>query len=137
MLFTAILWPAIGPLVARGETRQILRTIMRGGVHDKRVLSAELIEELYRSGARPGHARALRSLSREWRSFVRVCERYARIEVPVTLVYGEDDWSRPAEREANQRRIPGARLVTLECCRHFATLDQPDAIAGLIASERE
>lgn len=137
VLFTAILWPAIGPLVAHGETRQILRTVMRGGVHDKHALSAELIEELYRSGGRPGHARALRSLSREWRSFVRARHGYARIEVPVTLVYGENDWSRPGEREANQRAIAGARLVTIKRCGHFATLDRPDAIAGLIASERQ
>ncbi len=135
VLFTAILWPAIGPLVARGETKQILRTVMRGGVHDKRAISAGLLDELHKSGRRPGHPRALRSLSREWRSFVGARERYAQITVPVTLVYGAQDWSRHAEREANRRAIPGARLVTIERCGHFATLDQPDAISDLIASE--
>jgi pimeloyl-ACP methyl ester carboxylesterase len=135
VLFTAILWPVIGPLVARGETRPILRSVMSGGVHDRKRLSAPLLEELHRSGKQPGHAQALRSLSREWRSFVRGAGRYGQIVVPVTLVYGESDWSRPAERDANGRAIPGARLVTIERCGHFATLDQPDILAGLVSSD--
>jgi pimeloyl-ACP methyl ester carboxylesterase len=132
-LFTAILWPAAGELVARGETRPILRTLLDGGVQDTRVLTPELVEELYRSGKRPGHARALRSLCRSWRSFIAARDRYTDIEVPVTLVYGDHDWSRSAERDANGDSIPGARVVLLEDCGHFASLEQPDAIAELIS----
>jgi pimeloyl-ACP methyl ester carboxylesterase len=53
----------------------------------------------------------------------------------VTLVYGDHDWSRPAEREANARAIRGADVVTLARCGHFASLEQPDAVARLIAAE--
>jgi pimeloyl-ACP methyl ester carboxylesterase len=134
VLFTAILWPAVGPFVAGAETRPILRSVMRGGVYDERSLGAELLEELHRSGARPGHARALRSLSREWRSFTRARDGYAQIEAPVTLVYGAGDWSRSTERDANRRAIPGARFLTIEDCGHFATLDQPQAIADVITA---
>jgi pimeloyl-ACP methyl ester carboxylesterase len=134
-LFTAILWPGIGAAVAGGETRAILRGVMTGGVRDARALRPELLEELYRSGSRPGHARALRSLCREWRSFVAARERYPHIDVPVTLVYGDHDWSRPAERDGNRLAIPGAQFITLEHCGHFASLEQPAAIARLIASE--
>ena len=38
----------------------------------------------------------------------------------------------PAERAANARAIPGARLVTLTATGHFASLDKPGEIAGLI-----
>jgi len=134
LLFTAILWPGIGAAVAHGETRSILRAVITGGVYDDRVLAPELLEELYRSGERPGHARALRSLSRQWRSFVAARELYAQIEVPVTLAYGDHDWSRRSERDADRRAIPGARYSSIERCGHFASLEQPAAIASLIGS---
>ena len=34
---------------------------------------------------------------------------YPQIDMPVTLVYGEQDWSRIAEREGNRLAIPTAR----------------------------
>jgi pimeloyl-ACP methyl ester carboxylesterase len=135
VLFTAILWPAIGPLVARGETRAILRGVVNGGLYDRGALSADLVEELFRCGTLPGHVRALRSLSREWRSWTAARRGYPSIVVPVTLVYGDHDWSRPAEREATARAIRGADVVALPRCGHFASLEQPDAIARLIAAK--
>jgi pimeloyl-ACP methyl ester carboxylesterase len=134
-LFAAILWPGIGAAVAGGETRAILRAVMTGGVRDDRALRPELLEELHRTGSRPGHARALRSLCREWRSFVAARERYPHIDVPVTLVYGDHDWSRPVERDGNRLAIPAAQFITLEHCGHFASLEHPAAIARLITSE--
>jgi pimeloyl-ACP methyl ester carboxylesterase len=55
-------------------------------------------------------------------------EVYGRIRVPVLLVYGDRDWSRPAERQATLREIPGARLVTVANAGHFLPLDQPEAV---------
>jgi pimeloyl-ACP methyl ester carboxylesterase len=135
VLFTAILWPGIGAAVAGGETRSILRAVLAGGVYDAHALRPELVEELYQTGSRPGHPRALQSLCRAWRSFVAARELYPKIDVPVTLVYGDHDWSHPAEREGNRRAIPGARLISLERCGHFAALEHPAAIARLITSE--
>jgi pimeloyl-ACP methyl ester carboxylesterase len=131
-LFTAILWPGIGPIVARASTPGILRRVMEGGLHDPRLLPAALIDEMYRCGRLPGHARAFRSLNAQWRTWVAARSRYPEIGLPVTLVYGSDDWSRPDERDANARSIPGVRTVSLERCGHFASLEKPDAIARLI-----
>jgi pimeloyl-ACP methyl ester carboxylesterase len=57
VLFTAMLWPTAGPLVARAGTRGVLRRVLAGGLHDPRNLPAALVEELYRCGSLPGHAR--------------------------------------------------------------------------------
>jgi pimeloyl-ACP methyl ester carboxylesterase len=134
-LFTAILLPGIGPIVARRETRAILRGVLHGGLYDRGVLGDELVDELYRCGSLPGHARAFRSLNRQWRSWVVARDRYPRIALPVTLVYADHDWSRPDEREANARAIPGVTTITLERCGHFASLEQPDTVAELIAAQ--
>ena len=108
------------------------------GVYDTSTVGQDLVEELYRCGSEPGHARALRSLCRQWRTWIAARDEYPQIAVPVTLVYGDHDWSRPRERAANALswRIPGATVVNVPDCGHFATLDRPDELARLISNER-
>ena len=133
-LFTGILWPAVGPVIAHAETPAILRRVMAGGLHDRRNLPDQLVLDMSRCGSRPGHARALRSLSREWRTWIDARVGYPEIAVPVTLVYGDEDWSRPSERNANARAIPHASTRTLEATGHFSCLERPQAIAELLTS---
>jgi pimeloyl-ACP methyl ester carboxylesterase len=109
--------------------------VLRGGLCDRRALSDGLLEELHRCGSLPGHGRAFRSLNQQWRSWINAREVYPRIDLPVTLVYGDHDWSHPDEREANARAIAGATTISLERCGHFASLDQPDKVARLITQE--
>jgi pimeloyl-ACP methyl ester carboxylesterase len=135
ILFTGMLAPGLGALIARAETKAILRGVLRGGLCDRTALPDTLVAELRRCGSLPGHARAFCSLTRQWRSWIAARAGYEAIAVPVTLVYSDNDWSRPDERDANARAIPGVRVVTLERCGHFASLEQPDAIARLIAEE--
>ena len=131
-LFTAMLWPVAGPVVARSGTRGVLRRVLAGGLHDPQNLPDELLEQMYRCGSLPGHARAFRSLCLHWESWVIAREQYPLIEVPVTLAYGDDDWSRPPERDANKRAIHPAQTVTLNGCGHFSCLEKPPQIARLI-----
>ena len=132
VVFTTILWPVVGPIVARAGTRQLLRLVLAGGVHDRHNLPPALAGQIARCGRLPGHARAFRSLCLQWRSWLSARTQYCQVNVPVTLVYGDQDWAHPAERDANARAIPGARLVTLTGTGHFASLDKPSEIAGLI-----
>ena len=136
VLFTAMLWPGIGSIVARTETKGILRRVLRGGLHDPRALPDDMLDEIYRCGSRPGHPRAFRSLCLNWRSWIAERERYDGIEPPVTVAYGNDDWSRPPEREANARAIPGARSATIADSGHFSCLDKPREVARLILDGR-
>jgi pimeloyl-ACP methyl ester carboxylesterase len=79
----------------------------------------------------PGYAHAFTSLSSEWRSWIEARTAYPNIAVPVTLAYGEQDSSRPADREANVNATPRARTRTLEATGHFSCLEQLRAIAEL------
>ena len=135
-VFTTILWPILGPIVARAGTKGVLGLVMAGGLHDAQKLPPELVDDLARCGRLPGHARAFRSLCQHWRSWIAARARYGQISVPVTLVYGDDDWSRTAERDANARDIPGVHVVRLEATGHFASLERPSEIAGLINATR-
>ncbi len=132
VLFTATLWPAVGSIGARAGTKGVLRRVLEGGLHDPRNLPAELVDELHRCGSLPGHAHAFRSLCKNWRSWISARERYPEITVPVTVAYAEHDWSRPGEREANLRAIPGARSASLRGCGHFSSLEKPQDVARII-----
>jgi pimeloyl-ACP methyl ester carboxylesterase len=132
VVFTAMLWPVIGSIVAHTSTTGILRRILQGGLHDQRALSPEFVAELQRCGALPGHARAFRSLSLQWKSWIDARAVYPAIRLPVTLAYGEYDWSRQEEREANARAILAAHSLVLTGASHFSSLEQPQQVARLI-----
>ena len=65
-------------------------------------------------------------------SLIAARDRYARINVPVTLVYGDEDWSRPSDRQANVEFVPGARDIVLRNRGHFTALEAPDDVARIL-----
>jgi len=132
IVFTTMLLPLIGPVVAQAGTKGVLRRVLDGGLYDPRHLTPQLVDQLYQSGRRPGHGRALRSLSRNWHSWISARDRYPAIQIPVTLAYGDHDWSNHDERDANRRAIPAVRATTIHDCGHFSSLDQPAHVAALI-----
>lgn len=130
--FWLMLVPLLVLLVARAGTKAILRRVLEGGLHDLEMLPVELVDELAVSGSLPGHSRVFRSLAANWRTWIEAGATYPRISLPVTLPYGDGDWSRQAEREANLR-VTGARELTpLPASGHFCSLDRPGEVAKLI-----
>jgi pimeloyl-ACP methyl ester carboxylesterase len=128
--------PAIGALVARLENKPALGIVLRGGLVDGRKLQGDYLAELRRVGRRRGYPRVARAVYENVDSMVAARAMYARVCVPVTLVYGEHDWSRPPEREANIAALPGARSITLSGTGHFAALERPDRVAEILLESR-
>jgi pimeloyl-ACP methyl ester carboxylesterase len=124
--------PVIGGMVMRLRQYGVFKKIMEGGVVHKDALPPALLREMYEVGNRPHHYRALMSLVRHWAAWEDARADYAKIAVPVLLIYGEYDWSRPEEREANQRAIPGAAMTIVKDGGHFLSLDAPEAVIQLI-----
>jgi pimeloyl-ACP methyl ester carboxylesterase len=127
-----ILLPGWGPIFARLESRPLLGGILRGGLHDPHRLPGHYLGELRRVGRRPGYPVVARAIYRNLESLIAARERYARINVPVTLVYGDEDWSRPSDRQANIESVPGARDIVLRDTGHFAALEGPDDVARIL-----
>lgn len=124
--------PVIGPMFAAMESRASLAGILKGGLHDPRSLPADLIDELVKGGKRPGYSKVARAVYRALPSYVAARSCYAQIDVPVTLVYGDHDWSRPVEREANRARIKGAKIILLKNSGHMSSLERPDEFARIL-----
>lgn len=58
----------------------------------------------------------------------------AEIRCPVLLVVGRDDqWSPVSQHEDMLALLPDARLEIVENAGHFAPVEQPDIVAGLLA----
>ena len=124
--------PVLGTTVTRLRQYPIFKKIMEGGVSHADALPPALLREMYEVGNRPHHYQAFMSLVAHWAEWEKARPAYNQIDVPVLLVYGDHDWSRPDEREANQRAIPGAKMTIVKNAGHFLALDAPEALTQLI-----
>ncbi len=124
--------PGLGRVFAAMENRPIMKGIMRGGVVDKRTLPDEFIVELRKSGRRKGYSRVARAIYRSLRGFERARDRYRDVSVPVTLVYSEHDWARPAERQHVAGLLTQVERITLPDTGHFSALERPNEMARIL-----
>ncbi len=124
--------PLIGPIFAAMESPATLAGILKGGFYDPRSLPPDFIDELVKGGKRPGYSNVACAVYRGLPTYVAARSYYARIDVPVTLVYADHDWSRPAEREANLARIKRGRMLVLKDASHIASLERPEEFARIL-----
>ena len=81
-----------------------------------------------KTGHRPGYGYLGRNILKNWRSWAKAPTLYHQIKSPVTLVYGENDWSRKEERLSTLSKIPNAKIETIANSGHFLSVDNPDAL---------
>jgi pimeloyl-ACP methyl ester carboxylesterase len=125
LIGTGVRLPISGPIFARLENWLILRGVLWGGFADRHNLSNEFVAELRRSGRRRGYPTVARAIVRILSGLRRARPRYAEVGVPVTLVYTERDWSRPADRAAVAELLPNAETITVPDAGHFSALERP------------
>jgi pimeloyl-ACP methyl ester carboxylesterase len=132
MLNHVSLIPVVGEAVIRLRNLLIMKAVLLGGVANPTSIPPALLKEMYLVGNRPGHYRAFLSLLRNSASWERATRDYGQIDVPVLLVWGDQDWARPQEREHDRTLIPRVEMTTVEGGGHFLPLDQPRALTDLI-----
>src|SRR5262249_16842876 len=103
--------PAIGAVATRSENKPALGLVLRGGLVDGSKLPDHYLAELRRVGRRRGYARVAREVYCNVKSMIAARSLYGRVSAPVTVIYGDHDWSRPAEREANLGLLRGALSI--------------------------
>ncbi len=124
--------PILGATFTRLRAYPIVKRIFEGGVYRRSSMLPVLAREMYAVGNRPGHYRAFMSLVRHWAGWERARVEYKSIDRPILLVYGDHDWSRVAEREADRQAIPGAQFRTVKEAGHFLALDAPDELVRAV-----
>jgi pimeloyl-ACP methyl ester carboxylesterase len=131
-IISSVRMPALGPVFAAMENMLIMKGIMRGGVVDNATLPDDFIVELRKSGRRKGYAKVARAVYRSLKGFVKARDRYRDVTVPVTLVYSDEDWSRPAEREHTAGVLAEVERITLPDAGHFSALERPNEVARIL-----
>jgi pimeloyl-ACP methyl ester carboxylesterase len=131
-IVSSIRVPGLGPVFSAMENRLIMKGVMRGGVVDNASLPDDFIAELRRSGRRSGYSRVARAVYRSLKGFERARDRYRDVAVPVTLVYSEHDWARPAEREHVAALLSQVDRITLPGIGHFSALERPNEVARIL-----
>jgi pimeloyl-ACP methyl ester carboxylesterase len=132
MITTTSETPLIGGTVMRLRNFVIMKAVLQGGVADPQSIRPALLKEMYAVGNRSGHYRAFISLLRNAASWEAATQAYRNINVPVCLIWGSKDWSRPSERELDRSLIPGVQMTTVEGGGHFLPLDRPQELTELI-----
>ena len=131
-MITAVRMPVLGALFATIEPLPVLRAILRGGYVDKSKLPEDFLAELSRSGRRKGYDKVSRAIFRSLKGFDRARERYPRVSAPVTLVYSENDWSKPAERDRVANALADVQRITVPRTGHFSAMERPDEMARIL-----
>jgi pimeloyl-ACP methyl ester carboxylesterase len=121
-----VIAPGVGPLLARLEPKPVMRAILRGGLGDPTALREDYLDELLRVGTHPGYP--ARAVYRNLPSLIAARSRYPEVTAPIHLVYGEKDWSRASDRQANRQLLPGASFTEVPGAGHFLALERPDVL---------
>lgn len=125
--------PILGATFMRLRNRLILDQVLRGGLAAPKALPEAFAKEFYEVGNRPGHYQGFLNLLAHERLWPNARKEYPAIKVPVLLVYGEEDWAPPKDRERTRSLIPGVVMETVRDGNHFLPLDRPEELEHLIA----
>ena len=128
--------PVFGPIAGALEDRFVLGKILSGGFADPSKLPPDLLTEFAAVSRQPNYRRGARKVFLQWRSWTKARDLYSSIEAPVTLVYGEKDWSRIPDRERTKGMIKNARMFTLPNSGHFSSVENPQGVADVILADR-
>jgi len=109
-----------------------MHAVLNGDVAAAGSIPPALLKEMYLVGNRLGHYRACLGLLRNAETWETATKNYGRVEVPALLVWGDQDWAKPPERERDRSLIPGVKMATLERSGHFLPLDRPAELSQLI-----
>lgn len=124
--------PVNGAIFAALENSFFLGLVMSGGVTYIKKLPSWLVRLFNKTGHKPGYHYLGRNVLSNWRSWAKAPEHYSQIKSPVTLIYGENDWSRSNERARTLNKVPNAKLETIAKSGHFLSVDNPAVLQQVV-----
>lgn len=134
MIIGGVVAPVIGGMFAASENKMVTKAVMGGGLVDKSALSSDYVNELDQVRKRPGYQTAGRSIWRNLPTLIAARSRYGDIKAPVHLIYGDKDWSRVSDRDANKELLSTAEVTLVPDACHFIALERPAVPAEILNS---
>ena len=127
--------PINGAIFAALENRFYLSLVMNGGVTNIKKIPAWLMKIFDKTGHRPGYGYLGRNILKNWRSWASAPTFYPQIKSPVTLIYGENDWSKNQERLSTLSKIYNAKIETIPNSGQFLSVDNSNALKHIITNQ--
>jgi pimeloyl-ACP methyl ester carboxylesterase len=131
-----VLWnfsiPVHGAIFAALENRFILGFVMNGGITKLKKMPTQLVKLFDKTGRKTSYRYVERNILKNWKSWAKAPELYNQIKSPVTLVYGQNDWSSISERSETANRISQSKTETVANSGHFLSVDNPSAVKETI-----
>lgn len=124
--------PINGAIFNTLENSFFLSLVMNGGVTNIKKIPTWLIKLFNKTGHKPGYLYLGRNILKNWRSWAKAPTLYKQINSPVTLIYGENDWSKNNERVSTLNKVRNAKLETIANSGHFLSVDNPDALKQIV-----
>jgi pimeloyl-ACP methyl ester carboxylesterase len=124
--------PINGAIFNTLENSFFLSLVMNGGVTNIKKIPTWLIKLFNKTGHKPGYLYLGRNILKNWRSWAKAPTLYNQINSPVTLIYGENDWSKNNERVSTLNKVRNAKLETIANSGHFLSVDNPDALKQIV-----
>lgn len=129
---TGVLAPVVGPTIAGVEPKPVMRAVLRGGLGNKAALHDDYVDELLSVGRRPSYPVVARAVYGNLPSLIAARAHYPEVSAPVHLIYGERDWSRPSDRQANRQLLSAAEFIQVPNAGHFIALERPEVPAKVL-----
>lgn len=134
LIIKPTLIPILGETFMRFRIKLIEKIIFQGGVTRNNALTDGFIDLMYRAGEQRGRYRGLINLFRNGKQWEEARDEYKNINIPVKVVYGDQDWSNEDERQRTINAIPNSTTVIIKEGGHFLSMDQPEALIAEIKS---
>ncbi len=134
LIIKPTLIPILGETFMRFRIKLIEKIIFQGGVTRNTALTDGFIDLMYRAGEQRGRYRGLINLFRNGKQWEEARDEYKNINIPVKVVYGDQDWSNEDERQRTINAIPNSTSVIIKEGGHFLSMDQPEALIAEIKS---
>lgn len=129
--------PIHGAIFAALENWLFLGFCMMGGLKRKSWMPSQLLSTINSAGYRNGYRYVERNVFSHWRSWANARSLYVGIKAPVTLIYGDHDWSTVTERQRTAKDLGSIDFVTLTNTGHFSFVDNPDELLNIILSAHQ
>lgn len=109
------------------RTRRIVRMALMQVVHDKRLITDEVVERQYRISRTPGTARVIASTVRYADEVARYTDTLATLRKPTLIIWGEQDELFPvAVGKQLHTSILDSELVVIKGSGHMPMWETPD-----------
>jgi pimeloyl-ACP methyl ester carboxylesterase len=106
--------------------------VLRGGLQNKSEMPADLLTGLNSVGKRKGYRYVERNVFENWESWGKARSLYSGVKAPVTLIYGDHDWSTLQERERTAKELGGIKIITIENAGHFGFIDSSPKLVAIV-----